>query len=535
MLARSIEWAPLIGLAGLALAIRWPYLWDVPQFTDESVDILWSYGIYQGKRPLTGFNAYTGPFHYYLQAALFWLFGPSVYIPRLLVMVLGVGAVVATYLLGEEVGRALTPRSALVPNPSPSRGEGSVEPAEARVRLAGRWAGLVAGGLLATNASHIVASSHLAWPHSTLALYLTLSFWLLERALRLASGPLLVAAGLAFGLAQQQHPTILLLWPVFIAYVLWRGGWFFTTRWAYLAIAAFLIGTSPLVIYNLRSGLGSLRESEEQRAAYQQGRDKDFSYGGRAAEVLLTSARLPASAIDQRPTAVDYLRDPTVLGYTALVLAGLGLTARLGLFGPLLAVLAFLVLLPLFPASHDNLPRQARYLMPMLPLVYAGVGGLAAWAAVRVRGHHRAELGLAIAAIALVGYPLLPLASYYADIFAAGETNARYFITLEAAERLRRADEPVVLDPTLQRDRPGAGATAQRTFDYLFTLRGVPHVTLEQSSERLDRRVPGSTALAVADESPSSVASLTNAPTWRAEELPDAAPGGFALWRLSRR
>src|ERR1043165_3066321 len=99
------DWWPLLVLAVAAFAIRWPNLWYIPQFTDEVFDAQVSYGIWEGKRPLTGVNAYTGAFHYYVQAGLFWLFGPSIYSPRLLIMLLGVGAVVATGLFGRELGR----------------------------------------------------------------------------------------------------------------------------------------------------------------------------------------------------------------------------------------------------------------------------------------------------------------------------------------------------------------------------------------------------------------------------------------------
>jgi hypothetical protein len=513
--ARLLARVPLIGLALVAFAVRWPYLWFLPQFTDETFDGLVSYGIYQGKRPLTGVNAYTGAFHYYLEATIYWLFGPSIYTSRLLVMVLGVGAVIATYLLGAEIGR---------------RG------ATGKIGERGaHWAGLVAGGLLATNAIHVLTNSHLAWPHCTVLLYLTLAFWLAERAIRLGSGPSLVAAGLMLGLAQQQHPTMVLLWPAMIGYVVWRGRGFFRSRWAYLAIAAFLIGVSPLIAYNVQTDFGTLRESTEQSEGYQQGRDKDWSYRGRATEILLTVARLPASAIDARDGAGAYLGDPIVLGYSALALVGLGLAARLGVVTPALVTVSFLVLLPLFPASHDGLPRQGRYIMPLLPFAFAGIGGLVAWVRTGL-GDDRGRIALlGLVATILVAYPLGPLIRHYTTALAANETNARYYITLEAAERLRAPDEMVVLDPSLQRDRTGAAGTALRTFDFLFTLREIPHVTLDQSSERIDRRVPGQTALVIADERPGSATTSANAAVWRAEEIPDAAPGGFTIWRLTRR
>src|SRR5215207_9924376 len=123
-----VEWWPLLVLAVVAFAVRWPNLWYVPQFTDEVFDAQVSYGIWEGKRPLIGVNAYTGAFHYYVQAGLFWLFGPSIYLPRLLVLVLGVGAVLATGLLGRELGR---------------RAARDDDPASRRV---GGWIGALVGG-----------------------------------------------------------------------------------------------------------------------------------------------------------------------------------------------------------------------------------------------------------------------------------------------------------------------------------------------------------------------------------------------------
>jgi 4-amino-4-deoxy-L-arabinose transferase-like glycosyltransferase len=590
--SRLTEWWPLLVLAVAAFAIRWPNLWYIPQFTDEVFDAQVSYGIWEGKRPLTGVNAYTGAFHYYVQAGLFWLFGPSIYVPRLLVLVLGVGAVLATALLGAELGRRAA-RGADV----------------AAIRTASRVGGLVAGGLLATSAVHVLTNSHLAWPHCTVLLYLTLAFWLVERAVdregprlarlcpplaprsapeqgetngpparcgmkrgeQAAGGWMLVGAGLVFGLAQQQHPTMLLLWPVFLGYVGWRGRAYFRTRWAYAAILAFLVGISPLIVYNLVvTDFGTLKESREQTRNYQEGRDadgrdKDFSYGGRALEIAQTVPRVVASAIDPRPlTAAEYLRAPSVWIYSALALAGLVAAARLGTWSLPLAVVTFLLVLPVFPASHDNLPRQGRYVMPLVPLAFAGVGGLAAMLWLRARGTGPAgapwsasggpgggasgraglmrpwargalAIGLAIGLAVVVLYPLVPLARYEREVLAANETNDRYFVTLGALERQRRADEAVVLDPTLQRDRTGAAGTAQRTFDFMMELRGIPRAMLEESSERIARRVDGPTALVVADLEPSSLRNRSNADAWTLEPLANDEGGGFTLWRITRR
>jgi 4-amino-4-deoxy-L-arabinose transferase-like glycosyltransferase len=528
-----VAWWPLLLLAVVAFVIRWPNIHYIPQFTDEVFDGQVAYGIWEGKRPLIGVNAYTGAFYYYVLAAVFWLFGPSIYAPRLLVLAFGIGAVLATALLGAELGR----RAAYGSSPS-------------AVLVSGWIGALVAGGLLATSAVHVLTNSHLAWPHCTLLLYLTLALWLVERAVRPTTvtgavpfnGWALVGAGLLFGLAQQQHPTMFLLWPVFLGYVGWRGRAYFRTRWAYLALAAFLVGISPLILYNLvATEFGTLKESRDQTSGYQEGRDKDFSYRGRAIEIAQSLPRILASAVDREPDPVEpYLRDPRVLGYTALAVGGLAAAARLGAWSLPISVLTFLLLLPLFPASHDNLPRQGRYLMPLVPLVFAGVGGLAAMAWRRA-GTLRPEqvrpartvLAAALALVALS--PLVPLARYEMDVLAANETNDRYFVTLGALERQRQPGEPVVLDPTLQRDRTGAAGTAQRTFDFMMELRGIPRTMLEESSERIVRRIDTETALVLSDLQPSSIRNRANADGWTLEPLANDEGGGFTLWRITRR
>jgi hypothetical protein len=348
---------------------------------------------------------------------------------------------------------------------------------------------------------------------------------------------------------------MLLLWPVFLGYVGWRGRAYFRTRWAYAALAAFLVGISPLIVYNLvATDFGTLKESMAQTSGYQEGRDKDFSYRGRAIEIGQTLPRIVASAVDAgsdeaRPVLADAaLRDPRVWAYTLLAVAGLVAAARLGAWSLPLAVVTFLLLLPLFPASHNDLPRQGRYLMPMVPLAFAGVGGLAAmlwrWAsgvdATGMVSSHAlrrawARPALAVALALVVLWPLTSLVRYERDVLAANETNDRYFVSLGALERQIRPGEPVVLDPTLQKDRTGAAGTAQRTFDFMLEMQGTQRVLLEESSERIGRQIDGETALVLSDQQPSSLRNRANADAWSLEPLQNDEGGGFTLWRITRR
>jgi hypothetical protein len=239
--------------------------------------------------------------------------------------------------------------------------------------------------------------------------------------------------------------------------------------------------------------------------------------------------------------------------YTVLAIGGLVLAARLGAWSLPLAVVTFLLLLPLFPASHNDLPRQGRYLMPLVPLAFAGVGGLAAMLWRRARGAAAdglaagapvpsgapwrmwARPALAVVLALVVLWPLVSLVRYERDVLAANETNDRYFVSLGALERQLRPGESVVLDPTLQKDRTGAAGTAQRTFDFMLEMQGVPRVLLEESSERIGRQVEGETALVLSDQQPSSLRNRANAEAWSLEPLQNDEGGGFTLWRIIRR
>jgi hypothetical protein len=69
----------------------------------------------------------------------------------------------------------------------------------------------------------------------------------------------------------------------------------------------------------------------------------------------------------------------------------------------------------------------------------------------------------------------------------------------------------------------------------MLELRGVPRALLEDSSERIARRLDAQTALVLADLQPSSIRNRSNADAWTLEPLPNDEGGGFTLWRITRR
>src|SRR5262245_21102333 len=95
----------LVGVVvAVAVAIRWPYLWLVPRFTDETLEVQASLAILRdGARPLTNYDTYYGALYNYLVAGALALSGESPLAPRVVVLVAGILTVVVTYGLGRAL------------------------------------------------------------------------------------------------------------------------------------------------------------------------------------------------------------------------------------------------------------------------------------------------------------------------------------------------------------------------------------------------------------------------------------------------
>src|SRR4051812_44597701 len=186
-------------VAILAAVVRWPYLWLVPRFTDETLEVLHSLAIVRdGARPLTNYDSYYGALYNYVAALALLISGENPLAPRVVVLLAGIATVVTTYLLGSEIGRRVAPG-----------GDGQIVP---------RLIGLLSAGLLATNGPHVVVNSHVAWSNCLTPLLTTLAFWALLRFGRNrtpspSTAWLLPLAGLLLGLALQTHPLVVTLLP----------------------------------------------------------------------------------------------------------------------------------------------------------------------------------------------------------------------------------------------------------------------------------------------------------------------------------
>jgi 4-amino-4-deoxy-L-arabinose transferase-like glycosyltransferase len=553
------------GLALLAFVVRWPNLWLVPRFTDETLEVLHSLAIVRdGARPLTNYDSYYGALYNYVVALALLLSGESPLAPRVVLLLAGVATVIATYLLGVELGRHVLPLS----------------PQSSGHPTGPRLVGLLAAGLLATNGPHVVVNSHVAWSNCLTPLLTTLAFWLLLRSALTPRPPhhayhgapdphgptvgegetrrvtplprkgeglgggghnrggLLVLAGLLLGLALQTHPLVVALMPGIALAVLLRDWRIVKTPWPWLAALAFLLGYANVIVYNAEQGFESLRSAQRIQAEYAQDQQAASGYLPIAGSMLLLLARILGGAADQRDTVAAYLADPGVLAVTGLSVAGLLLLAARREPLPLLACLSFLLILPAANPKFQTL-LTSRYLMPIVPLLFACSALTLVWLAELARGHwpvaRRAPLlGALVVGLVLVALPTISLDRYYRRAFERSDTNERILRLVAEVEAARRPGEVVLVDDGIGSELPDTGVTELRGLEHLLTFARVPYDTIRPSPGRLQDSFDGQpTVLAILNARDASAA----AGRVRVEPLdprPPAETGRMFDYRLYR-
>ena len=398
-----------LGVAVLTVLVRVQYLSDIPRYLDEINEITPAFGIVRG----TSFPLVSGPKHLgalfdYILAGAMLVFGRSPDLPRTVVFCTGLLTVLLTY------GYART--------------------------LGGRWAGLIAAGLLAVSAPHVLLSSRVAWSASLTPLLGIGAAWTLELAVSRGRPWLLPVAGLLAGLALQAHPSFVALLPGFAVFVLLRGRRLLRRPQVYLAGLAFLAGFANVILYNWQSGVGGLRSVSQQYQDPGEGLGTDVyveNLGAPLRGLLLTLA----SSID--PTKLPSLFEPFVLFVAVLSLMGLLSLAQRSSALPVLVVLSALLVLPLV---HDDFTPlfKSRYTMPLVPLVYVAV------AVMLVRTVRLPAPGLKIlaagSALLMMGGMLMSLLHFQAQMIANDCTNVPQRAFVAALEQHLRPGEWILLD-----------------------------------------------------------------------------------------
>ena len=493
---QAVEVVGLCALLGIAAAARWPGLWLIPTFTDETLEVRLAIQILRGEAlPLTNVDPYIGAFWNYLLADGFLLVGLNPWLPRLLVFLAGVGTIGAAWWLGREIG--------------------------------GRLGAVVSALFLAGCSTHALVNSHVSWSHATTPLWTTLGLACLARALRVqaltpqppfpqvsegetiappspaerergaggerAGGLWLVGAGFFLGLGVQTHITAGLLLPGAALVVLVQRPGLMRSRWAVFAALAFLLATANLVFYNVATGGGSLRGGQAVLADYT-GQDDPIGGGNYVENVTrltLATSWILSGAIDKRRFVGETLADPPLLGYLGLAIGSVAYAAWRGRWLPLLVTLPYLAILPLLQPKYEPI-LNGRYVVPVLPLVFASIGLVVSdgWQALRHWQPTRAPMigGLLVAATVLIGlYPLVPMVLYE----RSARTNDPVFAAYQTIEAAREPSETVLLDYGLDGVFFMAAGSAYKSMELLLGASDVPFDVIDARQSSIEDALAG--------------------------------------------
>jgi hypothetical protein len=439
-----------------ALVIRLPYIQEVPRFTDELQEILWALAIYRGEiRPLTAVDSYYGPVWSYLLAGTFYLesLGADISeLPRLLATALAVATVGVTYGVAREFG--------------------------------GRRVAVIAAALLATSGGHVIINSHTGRSNSITPLLTTLLVWAVVRAVRSGNGRLLVLAGFLGAVALQTHISVIAYAAGPVVWIALARPRLLASRWTVLAILAFLLGYANMIAFNLENGLWSFIHARALQQGYADGHSTDLPvYLTNLSALIESLSRLASGTIDEAG-------NPAAWVYLFGGLAGLVWLARRGSALPLLFCLSGALVLPYFNPRYGPI-LSGRYIVPLLPFLYIGVGlalerlvSLVPLLAPRATSAVRLAVVRAIVA-AVVLFPLAPLGLYYQEVLADARTNRPLFHLSETLGDSYQAGDLVLVDEALAQEALTAGGTDLKAMRVLLEADGIPYQVAKVSGSGL--------------------------------------------------
>lgn len=417
------------GLSLIALLIRWPYLWAVPRFTDEILEVARGLAIARGRLlPLTNYDAYLGAIQNYMLAALFLLFGENPWTGRAMSFVLGGLTVGMTYLYGRDIARSV----------------GALQP---------RVVGVLAALMLSVAGVHVVINSHVAWSNSMTPVFTTAGLWLVVRAVYLNRAWLLAPAGLIFGLALQTHWGAGMFLPAVAVYCIWKRPEFLRNRWLYIGAGLFLVGYSDVIAHNILNPGDTLRHGQFRRTR------PNYLVDGPLPETdaLAAARNIARATVMLGETLVSSLGERDNWPWPidrALVTGGLLLSAlsavwslRKGQALPLLSIVATLLILPILNPGRYTPITDGRYMSPLLPVCFASF--VAMLFSVRITpGIWRALLAGLL--LVFVVQPLGPLVRYELRTAEEVPSNQSLERSTQLINRFRvDANDEVVLDNRL--------------------------------------------------------------------------------------
>ena len=423
-----LKWDILIA-AALTLGgvlTRAPYMTLLPVFTDCILQPIYALNIRPGEyMPLVGNDPYAGAIFLYILAVALRIY-TSPLTPIIVIVLMGALTVGLTCLLARALGLS-------------------------------RWWATLAGLLMMANPAHILVNSHVAGASYLVPFFGTAFLLALALAVKRESGPWLIASGALLGLAMQTNPILVLTLPgVALWFLLQRKSHIgLMTRWPYLAAVAFIAAYSPVIIYNVQSGLEGVKEAQIRDYIWQPNPSPTV-YIQNLGHLVLQLGRQVSGVLDGNESLQDLAGLPVL--YCAWAIGGLAYAARRGQSLPALAVGSQVFITP-WLSNYYGMTIETRFTNHLTPLIVVSMCVLAAHMLkfMRDRVTHLAArrlTGLAAALfVALSLWPLTLLFHYYDHQVNAGRTNAPHWAF--ADEFLRQwHGEKIYLSETLGRFNP---------------------------------------------------------------------------------
>ncbi|NSW81928.1 MAG: glycosyltransferase [Syntrophothermus sp.] len=320
-------------LFATALAVRLPWLWQVPRYIDELKEVNLAYAIYRGQiLPLHNVAHDIGAMHNYILAGLFKLFGPNIYLPRLYVAVTGALTVAVVYFLGK--------------------------------RMFDRYTGILAAALLLTNGMHMLVT-HMAWANSTTPFFFSLALLATLKAEDEKNGKWLLTAALLWAATLQTHSSAIIYVLAAAVYVFspaFRRKTQLTARWYAAAVVVFLAGYANMIYYNIISRGGSITWLGHKGYALEH-HPGLHSFLVNLTQLLVELTRAVSSTYASHNHLWEYLQNPLLVLASVLLLAGCCFAYRQGERLLLSMLLSGILVIPWINHRY-TFYLATRYIMP---------------------------------------------------------------------------------------------------------------------------------------------------------------------------
>jgi 4-amino-4-deoxy-L-arabinose transferase-like glycosyltransferase len=416
------DWTVSVILFLLAFIIRIPYLYDVPRFIDEWREIGLSAQIARGEVwPLHNTSHDIGPFHNYVLAGLFNLFGYNVYIPRLYVAILSAATVVVTYWIARH--------------------------------WAGRMTALIAASILATNSMHILVT-HMAWSNDTTPFFVGLAVLVTLKTIDQERRSLWALTGLTWAIALQTHPSVIAALLGVIFYLTRHFGWraFYRESHFRTAIAVFIAGYSNMIVHNILKPFDSFLWVKRKDYALNQ----EFSIQIYIDNILEMSSELVHSLSSTFPDGKGWLHSISLLIMFLFIIGLIDGFRRLYSFrhgGLLLAiVISSLLVIPILNDQY-KFYVWTRYIAYLFPLSLIAVAiGFHSWIRLWAGGgrfrqwNKKRGTVLATAWAIILILPLHHFYNYADSYIQSGRDNSAEFSAVRTLQSKNTAQSIIAVD-----------------------------------------------------------------------------------------